>query len=305
MELGGFLSFEGFTLGAVIASLLGAPILYFLKYAAQRALSVMRLKRVISLLQRMGYSFPARHIGNFLSVLIVGFVIWWISHRFKLNSISEDFLSFFLPFALLSLLIISVWRDWQFRKIGIMKPEKSVSSGTDYESSLRLCNKSIKFLGTGAYKLTNNKEFELAVERCMRNGGSVQILISRPDAPPLTQAEKMADVDPGEYGTKVRSTLKKLRALKRDREFPIEVRFHNRNNANRMQDFRMMFVDDELLFLSYNLYGHGDGSDIPQLVLKIGQPPNRLRSFFYPYSESFDRVWRNGKIWDFREHLED
>lgn len=306
MELDSFLSLEGLTLGGVIASVIGAfvwVVVGFLTLICVRwFLGYFRVVRVQSLMRRIVLSFFPRYFALGLFSFIVAIVIWnLIQGLIEIGGRAE----FVVIFTLSTLLLHVAWRDWSFASIGFGAAEKSVASGTDYESSLRLCRKSISFLGTGAYKLTNNREFELAVARCMANGGSVRILMSRPDVPPLRRAEKMADVDPGDYSTKVRSTLKRLRALKRDREYPIEVRFHNKDNATRMQEFRMMFVDDERLFLSFNLYGHGDGSDIPQVVLTRNARANSLKSFFHPFSESFERVWRSSAKWNFDDYLED
>lgn len=306
MELADFFSLEGLTLGGIIGSLIAALIFLGATYLAGlligKVIQWLNLLQFQSKLKRAALS-PIVRYGILIGLSVAFALLVW-PYVSAVSAVGERG-GFVVMFTLLSLLVYAIARDVSFSRIGLVKAERSVASGTDYRDTLIRCKRSISFLGTGGYKLTENSEFEAAVERCAGSGGFVRILISRPDVTPLKQAEKMANVDPGDYSVKVRSTLKKLRRLKQDRAFPIEVRFHNRDNATRMQEFRMMFVDEEHLFLSYNLYGQGDGSTIPQVIMKKEATSNPLQSFYHPFSESFERVWKASAKWDFDEYLKD
>jgi len=118
------------------------------------------------------------------------------------------------------------------------------------------------FLGTGAAKLTREDEFENAIRRC-RPEQPIRFLLCKPTYDFLIEAARRFGVDRDEYKTIVTNSLRKIAELK-EKYKNIEVRFYS-----QFQVFRLMFIDDSICLVSYNVMGEGDGSQLPQLhILK-------------------------------------
>jgi hypothetical protein len=205
-----------------------------------------------------------------------------------------------LSAAVLVALTLTVADLLQFSKCGIELAEFSVKSGTDYTSALRLCESELLFLGTGAAKLTSNPEFEKAMKRCTGLHGSIKFLLSKPDNKVLTDAEKQAQQPNSSYALRVKESLVRLRHLKEKRAFEFEVRFYPSGTRRDLEHFRMMFINGSILLLSYNIYGGGDGSEAPQLIVAKSNLAHKT-SFFYPYKNYYDRLWEVSEQWDFKE----
>jgi hypothetical protein len=116
----------------------------------------------------------------------------------------------------------------------------------------------------------------------------------------LIGAAKQKNVNPKEYKKRVQESLERLASFKLDRGMNIEVRFYP-SLANRdLQLFRMMFINDELCLLSYNVIGEGDGSQLPQLHLTNFTHTRNVESFYYPFREYFEKLWVDSLPWDFK-----
>ena len=67
-----------------------------------------------------------------------------------------------------------------------------------------------------------------------------------------------------------------------------------------------MFIDDHMCLASYNVFGEGDGSQLPQLL--VGKPAREQRetsSFYYAFWHYYETLWRQAveSEWDFEEYL--
>lgn len=190
-------------------------------------------------------------------------------------------------------------RDQKFRSVGIFGADQTVKQGLDYGKSLSLCRNQLRFLGIGASKLTGDKgSFEAAVKRCSNNR-PIQLLLCRPTNDALVEAAKRFGRPEDEYRKIVLNSLRTIAELK-TKYSNIEVRFYE-----RFQIFRMMFIDDSLCLLSYNLTGEGDGSQLPQI--HICKPPETKRivnSLYYPLQRYFEDTWSIAHPWDFKEYLD-
>lgn len=189
-------------------------------------------------------------------------------------------------------------RRSQLRSIGIFGADKEIRKGINYRRSLSLCQNELKFLGIGAGKLTAEKEaFEKAIYKC-RQGQPIKLLLSKPTHEFLIEAARRFGKPEGEYKQIVINSLRKIAELKRKCK-NIEVRFYN-----EFQIFRLMFIDDSVCLLSYNITGEGDGSQLPQLyIVKPSQTQKVSSSLYYPLDRYFDTLWEASVPWDFEEYL--
>ena len=300
LELEEFLTTDGLSSGAIVASIAAAILLN----VATTLIGLLWKRLNIKKIERARFAFVSSFWVRYLSLAGAAAGVSGIVTSYALPDAKPVALTLGIILSVLIVLAFhAIRRDRSFRAIGLVRPEGSVANGTGYSRSLQLCTASMNFLGTGAYKLTSSPEFEKAAERCYRSQGSMRLLISRPDVAPLRRAEETAQVDPGDYSTKVRASLKAVRTLVRDRHFPIEVRFYNNDRAKRMQEFRMLFVDEQFLLLSYNKYGEGDGSSTPQLLIRKNERGSAETGFYRPFANSFERMWEKGARWNLEDYL--
>ena len=193
---------------------------------------------------------------------------------------------------------VFLWRDInQFWVVGIYGADKKVKDGINYEESLELCQNSLSFLGIGASKLTEIDEFKRALERCSSNY-PVRFLLSEPTNEKLTEAASQANRPVEEYRNIVLKSLQDIAQLKFNRKFNIEVRFYKESPV-----FRLMFIDDSLCLMSYNIFGKGNGSDFPQLHLVKSSGKQKELSFYHPVKMYFEQQWDKGIVWDFQQYI--
>ncbi len=218
-------------------------------------------------------------LGSVLLWQWVGGNIWW----------------FILPAFLTSIAVAIYW--WralgQFWHVGLRGADRSILTGVDYNSALRLCRNYIDFLGVGASKLTHEPEFVSAVLRC-RQDVPIRFLLLSPSDDSLKAAAKRAGKAEGEYRDLVLSSLRILADLKARRNINLEVRFYKEEPI-----LRLMFIDRSICLLSYNNFGEGDGSQLPQLhVAKSPEARREVESFYYPLELYFRRLWDSSEPWE-------
>jgi hypothetical protein len=193
---------------------------------------------------------------------------------------------------------VFLWRDInKFREVGVYGADEKIKNGIDYESSLKLCQNSLSFLGIGASKLTETEEFEQALKRCS-DDRPIRFLLFEPTNEKLIEAAKRAKRPVEEYRNIVLKSLQTIAQLKRDRNFNIEVRFYQNTPI-----FRLMLIDDSLCLMSYNIFGKGDGSDFPQLHFIKSSGTQKEKSFYHPFNLYFEQQWNVGTVWNFQEYL--
>jgi len=184
----------------------------------------------------------------------------------------------------------------QFWAVGLLSADPEIAKGISYAQSLRLVTKGMAFMGTGAHKLSGSKEFAAAIDRC--SDRPVRLLLRRPDDPVLEMAAARKNRNPAEYRENVIESLQRIGRLRQ--RFPnIQVKFYEGEPV-----FRIMLVDERLALVSFNVYGRGDGSALPQLhVARAAEGKEEQESFYQAFSSYFERCWTDGKLWDFREFL--
>jgi hypothetical protein len=179
---------------------------------------------------------------------------------------------------------------------GIRGADASVKTGIDYKTALDLCHNHIDFLGTGAAKLTGEDTFEAVLARC-RDDQVLRFLLTKPDTDTLADAAKRYGRDRDEYARLVLGSLRKLADIKSRRALGhLEVRFYD-----RPPPFRLMFIDHSLCLVSPNVYGRGDGSQLPQL--HVANSATSGESIYRAFEMYFDDLWGRSVAWDFQEFL--
>jgi len=200
---------------------------------------------------------------------------------------------FSFPLCLISFELRRFWR------VGVWGADETIQKGVHYSQALRLCKSQLSFLGTGAAKLTRDPEFEKALLRC-RPDVPARFLLATPDGATLKSAAKRAGKMEDTYREVVLGSLRVLGDLKQRREVNLEVRFY----GDKFPVWRLMLIDKTICLASYNLFGEGDGSQLPQLhVVRAAESRREVDSFYYPFERYFDQIWEKAKPWDFKSFL--
>ncbi|MCL4552043.1 MAG: hypothetical protein M1305_00590 [Candidatus Marsarchaeota archaeon] len=209
------------------------------------------------------------------------------------------------PWSTVAFLVSAVVMAWIVRRevnrywqVGLMGADSQTSRGIDYGRSLALVQNELDFLGIGASKLTREREFERAVERC-RPDRAIRFLLYDPGSEDLQKAAvRAAKADPNEYRQNVTDSLRMLARL-RQRFSNLEVRFYRTAGI----PLRLMFIDQSICLVSYNVFGAGDGSALPQLHVVRQQGTREVTSFYYPFRKYFDQLWDVADPWDHTRYL--
>jgi hypothetical protein len=201
----------------------------------------------------------------------------------------------------LTVLVFILWKQLdQFWRLGIRGADQQIFKGISYADSLKLVHNQLKFLGIGASKLSREKEFADALDRC-RQDQPIQLLLCNPDDKKLVSAAKRFKKPESEYRDIVVNSLRIIADLKNKGELNVQVRFYPEDCD---PVFRLMFIDNSICLFSYNLWGEGDGSQCPQLHIVNPPPPKRVvQSYYYPLEVYFNRLWERAAPWNFKDYL--
>jgi hypothetical protein len=192
-------------------------------------------------------------------------------------------------------MVLELSRLW---RVGVVGADVTIRDGLGYSASLRLVHSELSFLGTGAHKLTGLPEFGDALRRC-RSDVPIRLLLRRPDDPALVAAARRADRQEAAYKNNVIESLRRIKALQ-ESIGNVEVRFYDGDLV-----FRVMLVDRTMALVSYNDYGRGDGSELPQLHLLGHLDARAGQSFFSAFEYYFNERWQDAthQQWDFAMYL--
>jgi hypothetical protein len=290
MEL---ISLDGLTLGSVLASVVASILFCFI------GATVVWLNKSGVFVRQIFYatnSFFPRTLVIFAFSIAGAYAL----QRFGINLLGTAIsvpLTAATTFAIWTLILL-----WRFAHVGLHAAQLSVEGGTDYEASLRLCKDHFWFLGTGASKLTSAKNFDETILRC-KPGTSIRFLLSRPNNQIIADAAARAGVAPEQYRLNVTNSLRRLATIRKERDAKIEVRFYKGSESKDFEMFRMMFIDDSILLLSYNVYGRGDGRKLPQLVLQKNKLSSATDGFYYAYHSYYERLWESSDPWEPQQYV--
>lgn len=252
---------------------------------------------------RPRYKHPQWHLRSGGSWLLIALWIFVISTYFYFRFPMASVFSLATAFLVMCFLLFD---SHQFRRLGIVGADKAIGAGLNYDQSLRLCTAHFDFLGTGAAKLTESQEFQAAVARCQTEDRPIRLLLTTPENEVLENAAKQAGANPDEYRSRIRKSLKEIRRLVRVKKFNIDVRFYDKarpQHTNLPEPFRLLFVNDKLCLSSVNIWGRGDGSQLPQLHILSSDAPSAAESFYHIFKLYFNRLWDTSEPWDFSEYI--
>lgn len=274
---------------SIVANLLAAIVIGFIKWTNKRYLV-----------------FFGKRDPRFFPALILLVCLPWAGINIALfYSLGINALFVALAFLGTSLLVgYVVWRELHtFWSVGIRGADQKIRKGIAYKDALRMCKNELSVLGTGAGKLTREEEFEKALHRC-RKDRPIRFLLAKPTYENLIDAAQQAGRDKDEYSHIVVESLKKIADFKRRRKLNIEVRFYP-DRPKYEPVFRLFFIDNAICLVSYNVYGKGDGSQLPQLHLRKETTGKRIvGSFYYAFEVYFNWLWEQSEVWDFESYLE-
>jgi hypothetical protein len=285
---------EGFTAGSIAAGVIATLIYSGIQLILVYTLNATKISVIYFYLRNSIAVLVTFYLAT--SFIATGILLWCV-HTWALIE-----LEWTRPF-LASLVALLVYERFTFFRIGVRSAERSVKRGTNYTRSLDLATNGFWFLGTGANKLTTAANFRKAMARCNHSSSTVRFLLSKPTNLQLEAAEAAAGAPKGQYANKVRESLQILKRLKEIHGFHFEVRFYRADAESDIESFRMMFINDSTLLLSYNAYGHGDGSDLPQLVIFRAWSTSSKQNFFFPFRQYYERLWNSAEPWDFTEYV--
>ena len=198
--------------------------------------------------------------------------------------------------------LVAFMAAWLTRStsVGIVEVNRHTRGKVGPHSLLSDSTDGFLFMGTGASKLTSQRDaFEEAVLGATRAGKSVQLLLSNPDEANLRAAAMRAKRPEDEYRKLVLDTLRFVKEIKEQRGGNVQVRFYR-----GVREFRLFFVGNRYVVVSYNVYGVTSAEDFPSLVLLRDQR-QATRSFYWAFKTYFDREWDSAKTsrWDFNKYV--
>ena len=212
--------------------------------------------------------------------------------------------------------IVLFWVSWSvvspFWSIGLRSADRRIEKGIDYRRSLSLVKNELSFLGTGASKLTELREFEAALRRC-HSEKPIRFLLMKPSDENLTKAAERARTEREAYKKRVLESLWKIATIRNEHGIPnIEVRFYPESQLGWgiSSVFRLMFINGSLCLASYNAFGMSDreqpGSELPQLhVVNLGAEQTATESFYYAMERFYQLLWEQAEPWNFEDFLHD
>jgi hypothetical protein len=180
----------------------------------------------------------------------------------------------------------------RFKKVtGINRVDLSMQAGITPELSLKLCKNNIRFLGVAANKLVTSSEFNDAIQRCNRGDISIKFLLSDPENPILKYAAKRAGKNLEEYKKMVHNTLERIRDLIKDKGYNIEVRLYKSDKDQGPPSFRLFFIDNNSVLVSYYIFGEGNGLEMPQIQIEKDSIDRDTANFYYAFNHYFNSLW--------------
>jgi hypothetical protein len=200
-----------------------------------------------------------------------------------------------LAFDLLILTILLAYRYNLQTIIGLRNIDRNMKHGITPDKALAMCNNNIMFLGIAANKLISSPEFEKAIKRCNRSTKSLKFLLSHPDNVMLKHAASRAKKDVTEFKDKVVYSLNKLKRLKQDHGYNIEVRLYKSVGESGPPSFRLFFIDEASVLVSYYILGEGEGLQMPQMQLIKSKRKRDTESFYYAFEHYFNALWASSE----------
>jgi hypothetical protein len=276
---------EGF-----FASLAAAAAWFIMDWCARSLWKIEKISQIIT--------FQFSPLQKYISVLSISIILGVSSLLISGN------IWFLLVFFALGATVIPLRWFSRFSRVGLFRVDPRVESGIDYSRALRLSKNSIDFMGTGAFKLTSTAEFEAAIARCNRQDRPIRFLLSHPESRALIRAAAQARDAHDTYRHRVEQSLNKLAELAVHRHMNIEVRFYTIDPSHDApENFRIMIIDDAVCLFSYNIYGRGEGRDLPQIMFRNNQHSDNTKLFYICFQQYYEKMWTSSTPWNPKTYL--
>lgn len=233
-------------------------------------------------------------ISNLIWVAIVAIVGTIYKYYSSLNNLQWILLS-------INIILIIVFFHYRHKLqivTGILRIDRLMKDGISPEKALSLCKNNIKFLGIAANKLVNSPEFEKAIKRCNRPGKPIKFLLSSPDNIILKHAARRANKELNQFKEMVNSTLRKLKQLKQENGYNIEIRLYKSEKESGPPSFRLFFIDDTSVLVSYYIFGEGEGLQMPQMQIIKTKNKRDVENFYYAFEHYFNSLWEASEIYE-------
>ena len=182
----------------------------------------------------------------------------------------------------------------QLNAAGVFGADAKIKEGLDYEGLLKLVKNDFKFLGTGARKLTDNKdEFKKAIGKVNSAGKIAKFILCDENSLALEKLAQQANIRINEYKHNVRNSREYLEDLVKN-GFQIEIRKYKVDDINKMPIFRLTLINGNFAIVSYSLFNDPahKGEDLSQVHL--GDSKNERGysvSLYHGFDKYFDNLW--------------
>jgi hypothetical protein len=232
-------------------------------------------------------------------LLITSIVAGGVSWNFGILSAESLLANFTLIITIYLCIVLKL--IYKYKAIGLVGADLEISSGINYDKSLAMVHEDLSFMGIGASKLTASEEFEDALMRVTKNGGISRFLLCDPNDVAIEATALRAGKGKDAYRDTVKKSLNSISHLRERRNMNIEVRFYNASQILTMPIFRLMILNNSFCLAGYAVYGFNDGRSLPQLHLIKHESDHGTKSFYFPFSQYFEKLWEQSTVWDFGE----
>jgi hypothetical protein len=183
--------------------------------------------------------------------------------------------------------------------VGIKRVDRTMEQGINPNKALKLCKNNFRFLGIAANKLVNSEEFEKALKRCGRGAEGIKFLLLSSESRTLQFAASRAKKATEEYQDMVRHTLEHLRKYKEEDGYNIQVRLYRSEKDEDPPIFRLFFIDNQSVLISYYVLGEGSGLQMPQIQLMKNTGGKQSKTFYYAFDHYFNYLWDRSEVHTF------
>jgi hypothetical protein len=188
---------------------------------------------------------------------------------------------------------------------GIGRVDPSIEEGITPNESLGRCKNNFRFLGIAANKIVNCKNFNASIKRCHKAGEPIRFLLSSPDNPLLALMATRAGKEKSAFVEMIKTSLRELKKFKEGSGYNIEVCLYKSVDDCGPPVFRLFFIDNKSVLVSYYRMGEGDGLQMPQLLINKHENESEVKNFYFAFNQYFNSLWANSEQWDFEKYVND
>lgn len=186
---------------------------------------------------------------------------------------------------------------------GIARIDPSIAEGLSPNESLGRCKNNFRFLGIAANKIVNCSNFSSAIKRCHKVGEPIRFLLSSPENPLLALMATRAGKEKSAFVEMIKTSLRELKQLREESGYNIEVCLYRSVDDCGPPVFRLFFIDNRSVLVSYYRMGEGDGLQMPQLLINKDENESEVKNFYFAFNQYFNSLWANSEKWDFGRYL--